>query len=217
VVSPCRPVTRIVADHRERASGVPERLAALDLVDVVFADLPIGDYVVDGRVVFERKTIEDFAASIIDTRLFRQASRLHRAPFRSAFLVEGTPSSTRLAVSRGAMQGALVSLSLVFGVPVLRAVDKDESARLIVYAARQLAGLDRQAAVWRHRKPRQPWSRRLHVLQSLPGIGRDRAARLLERFGTIERCLSADEAELRKVPGIGARTARAIRRLVSEA
>ncbi len=83
------PVTRIVVDHRERSSGVPELLAAHDRVDLSFAELAIGDYVVDDRVIFERKTIDDFAKSIIDTRLFRQASRLNRASHRSAFIIEG--------------------------------------------------------------------------------------------------------------------------------
>lgn len=209
-------LTRIVVDARERRSGVPELLESHDHVELSFANLSVGDYIVDDRAVFERKAVADFAKSIVDTRLFRQASRLARAPQRAAFIIEGTLAGARARVPREAMQGALISVSLVFDVPVLRAVDVAESAKLILYAARQLADLERGPTVWRHGKPRRPWNRRLHLLQSLPGIGRERAQRLLEHFGTIERCISATEIELRRVPGIGSKTARAIRRLVSE-
>ncbi len=208
-------VTRIVADHRERASGVPDLLRQQGGVNVSFADLATGDYIVNERAVFERKTLDDFAKSIIDTRLFRQASRLRRTSLRAAVIVEGRYLPSEIGVPREAMQGALISLSLVFAVPVLRAIDKEESARLIVYAARQLSGLNGQPAVWRHRTPKKMWSRRLHVLQSLPGIGQERAERLLERFGTVEACFSASEQELRNVAGVGAKTARLIRAVVA--
>jgi ERCC4-type nuclease len=209
---------QIVVDHRERASGVPDVLGSLDTVELRFAELETGDYLIDDQLVVERKTVEDFAKSIVDTRLFRQASRLRQASCRSALIIEGRLSAAEIGVSREAMQGALISLSLIFHVPVLRAADKSETARLLVYAGRQLAGgeFELPPAVWQHRKPRRPWHRKLHLLQALPGVGRDRAERLLAHFGTIERCLSASEAELCEVPGIGVRTARAIRALVSD-
>lgn len=61
-------LTRIVVDSRERRSGLPELLASHDHVDLSFAELAVGDYVVDDRAVFERKTVDDFAKSIVDTR-----------------------------------------------------------------------------------------------------------------------------------------------------
>lgn len=213
---PPRGVVHIVIDHREQASGVPGALKLRDDVDVSFAQLSVGDYVVDDNVVFERKTINDFATSLLDARLFRQATRLARVqmPKRTAFIIEGGFSQCSVAVSRESMQGALISLVLVFGIPVLRSTGADETARLIVYAGRQLADQDQGAIVWRNRKPKRMWNRRLHILQSLPGVGRERAIRLLEHFGTVERCLRADVAELCQVEGIGAKTAREIRQLV---
>jgi ERCC4-type nuclease len=79
---------QIVVDHRERASGVPDVLGSLDTVELRFAELETGDYLIDDQLVVERKTVEDFAKSIVDTRLFRQASRLRhvteqRPPARS--------------------------------------------------------------------------------------------------------------------------------------
>lgn len=86
----------------------------------------------------------------------------------------------------------------------------------MIYAARQLAARDVGASVWRHRTPKKSWNRRLHVLQSLPGVGRERAERLLAYFGTVQRCFAASAQELCQVEGIGAKTAEEIRRVVGE-
>jgi len=53
-------------------------------------------------------------------------------------------------------------------------------------------------------------------LISLPGIGPERAAKLLEAFGSVEAVLSADADSLVEVPGLGKKTADAIRWSVSE-
>jgi Fanconi anemia group M protein len=53
------------------------------------------------------------------------------------------------------------------------------------------------------------------LLQGLPGVGPDRAGRLLERFGTIEKVMTATEDELRAAAGIGEKTAHRIRALVT--
>jgi Fanconi anemia group M protein len=52
------------------------------------------------------------------------------------------------------------------------------------------------------------------VLQGLPGIGPALAQRLLLQFGSIERIVTAEEATLRLVRGVGARKAARIRELV---
>jgi ERCC4-type nuclease len=130
-------------------------------------------------------------------------------------VLEGWWARDDVRVPGEAMQGALISLALVFDIPVLHARDTDESARLIVYSARQLAGAGSRSSVWRNRIPKKPLSRRLHILQGLPGIGKERAQRLLERFGTLERCMSATEMELSAVEGIGPKTAASIREIVA--
>lgn len=50
----------------------------------------------------------------------------------------------------------------------------------------------------------------LHLLQGLPGIGPERAARLLDHFGSVRAVMAADAAELRTVPGVGLTCARKI-------
>jgi ERCC4-type nuclease len=65
---------------------------------------------------------------------------------------------------------------------------------------------------YRQAKGKRKKTRQLRILQSLPGIGPDRAARLLERFGTLRACFGASRAELIEVEGIGLKTAAAIER-----
>jgi ERCC4-type nuclease len=206
---------RIVADHRERPCGIPDLLVTMGSVDVEVAHLTVGDYVIDDRVVIERKTIDDFAVSIIDERLFRQASMLLRSPYRSALLIEGARSPQN-DVPRHVLQGALVSLALVFDIPVLRSRDVAESARILAYCGRQLAETTLQGPGRRRWKPKRAHTRRIHVLSSPPGVGPERAARLLHAFGTIESVVRADAAALAQVPGIGKKTAEAIRALLSD-
>jgi len=62
-------------------------------------------------------------------------------------------------------------------------------------------------------RPRKLRTRQLFVLQGLPGVGPERAARLLDACGSVAGVFAADEAVLRRVPGIGARTAAAIYQL----
>jgi DNA excision repair protein ERCC-4 len=195
---------------------VPQALAHSGRADLRFQRLAIGDYCVDGSVIFERKTAVDFANSLVDGRLFRQASRMASSSLRTAYILEGTLLDWRnLRIARDSLQGALITLMLVFDIPVLRSASPTESARLITYAGHQLMRLRdpyhtpcRQAKAKR-RKPRQ-----LGVLRSFPGVGPDRAVKLLEHFGTLRACFNASKEQLLAIEGIGLRTATIIHNLL---
>ena len=60
----------VIADDRERKSQVIQFLSKMKNVSVAIKRLSLGDYLVENRLVFERKTLNDFALSIIDGRLF---------------------------------------------------------------------------------------------------------------------------------------------------
>jgi ERCC4-type nuclease len=208
----------VVADDREPCPGVVDALRAMPGIEVRVERLPAGDYHVDGRLLVERKSLRDFAASLVDGRLFKQAVRLARAGSgRVALVLEGRGADlAQTGVSREALQGALISISVVLGIPVLRALDTEETARLIVYAAGQLrreaAGALPRAG-WR---PKGKRARQLYVLQGVPKIGPARAASLLNAFGSIEGVFTADESDLASLPGIGPSTAKAIRWIARE-
>lgn len=203
---------QIVVDDRERPSGVAAELEKLEGTMVKIDRLAVGDYSVDNAVLIERKTAADFAESLIDGCLFSQAGRMVRSNLRPAYIVEGTSGEWgSLGVSPEALQGAMITLMLVFDVPVFRSLDPAESAKLICYTGFQLARLhDPGYAPYRGGKAKRKKSRQLRVLQSLPGVGPDRARRLLERFGTLRACFGASSTELMQVQGIGPKTAAVI-------
>ena len=208
---------QILVDDRERALPVRQALAAMEGVCLRVRRLTAGDFQVDGRLLFERKTLSDFAASVIDGRFFRQMAQLAISPLKGVLILEGKGRDLReTGIRREALQGALINASLMMGIPVLRALTPEETARLMVYAARQMnvaaaGGLPRSGY-----RPRGKRKRQLYILQSLPGVGPARAARLLERFGSVQNVFNANPENLEAVDGIGTATARKIHWAISE-
>lgn len=206
----------IICDDRERASGVVDALCEGGDIRVSVRRLRIGDYLIDGRILVERKTFADFALSIVDGRLFRQATGLLKtSPGRVLFVLEGAGDlSKQTHMRREALQGAGVALSVILGIPLLRSRDASDTARLLRYAAWQALRDTRGAWPRPGYRPQRLRTRRLFVLQGLPGVGPERAAALLDAFGSVAGVVTADEATLAAVPGIGPRTAASIHRIV---
>ena len=207
----------IVVDDRESAGAVLGALQQRECVQVRVERLPVGDYLVDDALLFERKTLPDLVASIKDGRLFAQGLRLANAPLRTALILEGTAQALAGSrMRREAIQGALVNLTLFLGIPLLRSRDPQETADLILFAARQGRALATGALPRKGKRPRGKPRIQSRILQGLPGVGPERARRLLERFGTIEAVIGAPAAELAGIPGIGKGTAEAIRWAVED-
>lgn len=207
----------IQVDDRESQSPVVGLLQELPDFRVAVTRLKLGDYLVDGRFLFERKTTADLVAAIISGRLFSQALRLSVTPLRRALILEGT--GRELAESGmhwGAIQGALVTVTLFCGIPLLRTRTPEETVRTMLFAAQQgqtyaIGALPRPGY-----RPRGKRARQLFILQGLPGIGPERARRLLARFGAVESVIKARAEELIEVPGIGKRTADGVRWCVEQ-
>jgi ERCC4-type nuclease len=207
----------IAADDRERGSDVIPFLRGIHGVSVRIERLSSGDYLADRRILFERKTLQDLAISIVDGRLFKQMVALTKSRYKPVLILEGGgKDAERLGVRREALQGALITTSLVLGVPILRSMTAEETARLIIYAARQIQSLGKAGYSRAAFRPKNKKGRQLFILQGLPGVGPERALRLLEKFGSIEAVMGAGRDDLLSVEGIGAKTADRIRWAVSE-
>jgi hypothetical protein len=127
---------RIHIDHREQAPALEAELHRQG-IRLYRIRLSLGDYRIDNRLLFERKTLTDLRLSLRDGRLFDQARRLyhwaaHHPGRRVALILEGRvrPPLTP-AWERRLIQGALLKLSLFWGIPVFRALCQEESARLM--------------------------------------------------------------------------------------
>lgn len=208
----------IQVDDRESQGLVLRTLRQCADFEVTVTRLPLGDYRVDGRFLFERKTLPDLVAAIIDGRLFSQALRLARTPLRPAIILEGTSRDLAASGMRWeAVQGALMTVTLFCGIPLLRTRTPEETVRTILYAARQARAIALGSLPRPGYRPRGKRARQLYILQGLPRIGPERALSLLEHFGGIEAVMTAKVEDLRTIPGIGRKIAEALRWSVEEA
>ncbi len=209
---------RIWVDDREaRGSVLVARLAEMAGVSVAVKRLRTGDYLIEEKAVLERKRVPDFLESLRQGRLFAQASRLAASPCRPFLILEGKPQEWRQAgVTREGIQGALVALAVGFGIPVLRSQNEDETARLILFAARQLHSTSRTVIRRPGRRIHGKRARQVYILTGVPSVGAARALRLLDRFGTIEGVMAASPEALTEVEGIGTKTAQKIHWAVHE-
>ena len=201
----------IVADDRERPSGIPDLLDRESDVDLHIRRLDLGDYVVNDTLTIERKSAHDLLVSLVDGRLFKQVSRLKNKVDQPLLLVEGNPFRTDLAVDSAAIRGAILSIQAIWYMPVLHSRSEEETARMLMTIGRQH---DRRESLIYQRsgyRPRKFRSRQLFFLQGLPCIGKARAKKLLDRFGILASVINASEEALITVEGIGTDTARSLR------
>jgi len=209
----------IYVDERERSSEVPKILAARG-ASIVFKVLEVGDYVVSERVGIERKSASDFIRSIVDGRLFDQASRLKKAFEKPVIVVEGSVSrALRFSkIHRNAVLGAQLALSIDMGISLVFARGPEETADIVLLIARREQ--EKRGGV-RALSPRAPRlssveERQLYVLQSLPHVGPKIARKILEMYGSIRNFFcNATLRDLASIEGLGEKRAAEIIQLIN--
>jgi len=208
-------VVVVEVDRREAPSRIHDFLKARG-ASIRLTTQSAGDYTLGRGFGIERKRCDDFARSVVDGRLFEQAGKLRRHFARPVLIVEGLVAGRSvLHVGWPQLRGAIVSVSAMFGIPVLHSSGPLETAEIILAAARQAARSFSMGYVRPGWRPTGWRKRALFILQGLPTIGPSRATALLDAFGSVQGVISADEAGLKQVSGIGARVARGIRQAVS--
>lgn len=206
---------RIEVDYREKPSGILDVLRNRSKVTVEEKSLSIGDFLINDNIVVERKTTRDFIISIIDGRLFSQASKLKKSTEKPIMIIEGSSLyHTGYAMDPKAIKGAITSLSTVWYIPVILSKDVDGTADFLEMTGIQ--DIEYQSLHMKRfgRKPKRVKRLKLHILQGLPRIGPKTANRMLDHFGSIQKTITADESELAAVEGIGKKKAAMIRNVV---
>lgn len=203
----------VVIDHRESTSEVAKLLTTNESIHASYACLKIGDYIINDAIIIERKTLDDLVKSIIDGRLFKQAIFLSASNKWKAIILEG--KSIHLNIGREAIQGALITTTVLFQIPILRAQNAYETVRLMHYMAEKLCHKPPTTVKKRFgRKPKRFYSRGLHILQGFPAVGPDRAQKLLSHFNSIYAIANASKVALQDCPGIGKNTAERIYNMI---
>lgn len=203
---------RVVADEREKASGVPEELSKLN-VRVYFSRLPVADYVLNPELAVERKSVRDLVSSVYDSRLFYQAAKLSAAYAKPFLLVEGDSKEVAtLAKNTKSFYGAIANVTLAYGLRVLYTANPKETAmaiaELLTHArAKPLARMPSELPP----KSKSVAQQQLYMISSMPGIGRKLAERLLSKYGTPRKVMSLTAGELAMTPGVGWKKAEKIK------
>jgi len=204
---------RIIIDERERKSGIPELLKKVG-VNVEIKTLSIGDYIVAPETVVERKSIRDFMSSIFDGRLFDQCNRLKEHFQFPIILIEGDVDEIdEITENPLVFYGALSSVAIDFKIPIIPTPNASHTAKLLVSMCSR-KDATKGPFLKKIRKSNDIQLQQLSVLCSLPGVGEKLAIRLLEKFGTPLRALSASTSELSKVNGLGNASAKKIKSML---
>ncbi|MDE1823291.1 MAG: hypothetical protein KGH50_03115 [Candidatus Micrarchaeota archaeon] len=199
---------KMIVDNRERDLSIIEGLSG-NGVDITFAQLPVGDYVVSDRICIERKTVSDFESSIVTGRLFEQAERLSQAYERPIIIIEGDREEFRM--KGNVINGALASLYIDYDIPVIETGSAKESAEIIRHIARhEQDGKKRVPSVKGGARSFTQSQFMERVVGNMPGVGMDTAQKLLQHFGSVKAIASATEKELMEVENVGGKRAKAI-------
>ncbi|KAF5086430.1 ATP-dependent RNA helicase SrmB [anaerobic digester metagenome] len=202
-----RPV--IYADSREGNSSVLRELDGLD-VKIRVKGLAVADYQVSDDVAIERKTVKDFISSIMDKRLHKQAKELVENFKKPLMIIEGDNLYSGF-VHPNAVRGALASIAVDFGIPIIPTRSEADTAAMITRIALREQSREKKAVQIRtEKKPLTTWEQQLYIVESLPNVGPVTARKLLEEFKTVKSIVNAGEDELKKVDGIGDKIAKGI-------
>lgn len=209
---------KIVVDANESRCGLAD-LPAKNWAFVEVRRLDAGDVAVGERVLVERKTIDDYIASLDDGRLLRQAAKLAAAVPRPLFILEGDASALAARIDAGSLRGTQLAIAVGFRIPVLTTQDLVDTASCIRHMAAQEA---RRQTRRRHtaappmagagqgprRRPICPET--LDLILEIPNVGRERALAIAQRVGSVRELCQLGIRDLLSVPGIRPETAASI-------
>jgi Fanconi anemia group M protein len=174
------------------------------------------DFLVSDRVCIERKTVNDFIKSITDKRLFQQLKRMKEDFEKPILIIEGKESLYG-SLQPNIIRGALSSITVDLGVPIIWTRDIADTAGIIYWMARREQIMEKRDNVLRNKKvPSTMAEKQEYLISSMPDISIVRAKALLEHFKTPEALFNASEEELRKVKGIGKKIAKNIRKVIEK-
>lgn len=176
-------------------------------VDVERKMIEVGDYILSSECAVERKTVSDFMSSMFSGRLFKQAVNLKDSYSKPIIVLEG---DIRIelelrSVNTRAFLGALLSLEVDRGIPVIPTPTCGHTADLLYTLAKRLHRKNKEKGKIPVRKPMlmTEKDRQAYIVTSLPGVGGELSKRILKKFKTVRNVFQAESSDLEEVEGIG--------------
>lgn len=191
----------IIIDNREEKSGILE-LFRNSNIEFKLEQLKYGDYLINNQIAIERKTANDFVKSIIDGRLFKQVINLAKYFDYKCLIIEGNPFKTEYDFNMKALEGALVEIAVMLGVPVMFTKSLNETFERIILIYKSILKKQNGLVKRSGYKPKSFDRKLSYILQGLPHIGKIKADRLLKHFGNIKTIANASADNLCEIEGI---------------
>ena len=186
-------------------------------MELNFAALEIGDYVVSDRIAVERKRTDDFVTSLIDGKhnLFAQLSNLARVYEKPVLIIEGGDLFTFRQLNPNSIYGSLVSIAIDFGISILYSRDEEETAAMLKMLTKR-EQIENRREINPHGKKLASTlaEQQEYLISSISNIGPKASRNILLHFGSVEAFMKANTEELRKVKLIGPKTAAKIREVL---
>jgi Fanconi anemia group M protein len=203
---------KIAVDFREREMAKQLESAG---IEVAVQNLEVADYVISDKVAIERKTAQDFVSSIIDPQrnLFRQVADLARTYDRPVLILEGRDLYTT-QMNAASIHGAMISVAVDYGVPIIPTEDQTETAKVIALLARREMREGREPKVHGHKTARTLKEQQEYLVSAISSVGPAVARNLLRHFGSVEKIMTASSEQLQEVELVGPKIAQRIRELV---
>ncbi len=202
--------THVIASSAEKGPII-QKLEQIPGVELEFAELAVGDYLLDHGLVVERKSATDFILSVVDKRLPDEVGKLTAEHARPVYVIEGDLYEPRFHQKAFDVHLALSWMSVLHGIPVLPSRDAESSAVLVYAMAADAQHRLGQPASHRAGDPKARGEAQRYLVEGLPGVDAGGAEALLERFGTPAAVFAASVENL-VAAGLEEKAAQRIRR-----
>ncbi len=202
----------IFADYREKNNSIVKELLEMN-TNIKLDSLEHADYILSSRVGVELKHTDDFVNSIIDGRLLEQLKEMKKNFEKPLIIIEGSEDLYAVRqIHPNAIRGMLATISVSFGIPILNSKDNKETAELLHLIAKREQEFDK--GTFNPHFEKKTTSLKEHqeyIVSSFPNIGPNTAKELLKNFKNVKNIFNANEEDLKKVQGVGEKTAKSIK------
>ncbi|MGB5107037.1 MAG: helix-hairpin-helix domain-containing protein [Candidatus Zixiibacteriota bacterium] len=206
----------LIANIKEKGNEVTAYLEK-EGINIRYTALRLIDYLIAGRIAVIRRTVPAFMEDLSNKMVYRTAPEFKRTFPDPLYIVEGDrPASTISSTTHG--RSGVTYLTFVNRIPIIFSSTPEETGKYLALMMKQVAFASTAETMsnGNNEKIDDESSAeidaevQLQVLSAIPGIKEDNAKALLAKYGSLRAIIDADETELSKVKGIGAKKAKAI-------
>lgn len=188
------PKTPIIIDTREKQSLITANLTE-QKANIKHELLEIGDYLINDTII-ERKTYQDFAASITDKRLFNQLKEMKKYK-TSILILEGFDFSYKSRLHPNAIRGTI--LSITKQVPIIYTENESDTAKFLIQIARRQEKTPQEFSTRQTKTYTTTEKQKQFILEGFPGVGPITAQNLLYKFSSLKNIFNATEKQLENI------------------